>query len=59
MDVAASWRDLLFLHWPVPAAALRPLVPAELTIEEVGGTSWVQARRVGAGTFWYATSESA
>ena len=27
------WRSLLFLHWPVPVAALRPLVPAELTLD--------------------------
>jgi uncharacterized protein len=36
-----SWRDLLFLHWPVPAAALRPHVPPGLAIQEFGGTSWV------------------
>lgn len=36
-----SWRDLLFLHWPVPAAALRHLVPPELAVQEFGGTSWV------------------
>jgi uncharacterized protein len=36
-----SWRDLLFVHWPVPAAALRPLVPADLAIQEFDGTSWV------------------
>ena len=36
-----SWRDLLFAHWPVPAARLRPLVPPALEIQEVDGTSWV------------------
>ena len=36
-----TWHDLLFAHWPVPAADLRPLVPARLTIQEHGGTSWV------------------
>ena len=36
-----SWRDLLFLHWPVPAADLRRLVPPELTVQEFGGTSGV------------------
>src|SRR5688572_28968890 len=36
-----SWEDLLFAHWPVPAAVLRPLVPEELRIEEYDGTSWV------------------
>lgn len=36
-----SWHDLLFAHWPVPAADLRRLVPPELTIQEFDGTSWV------------------
>lgn len=36
-----SWRDLLFLHWPVPAAVLRPLVPSALEIQEFDGTSWI------------------
>lgn len=36
-----SWRDLLFLHWPVPASALQPLVPEGLRVQEFGGTSWV------------------
>jgi uncharacterized protein YqjF (DUF2071 family) len=36
-----SWCDLLFAHWPVPAAVLRPLVPRELEIQEFDGTSWI------------------
>lgn len=36
-----TWHDLLFLHWPVPAAALRALVPAALRIEEFGGSAWI------------------
>jgi uncharacterized protein len=36
-----TWHDLLFLHWPVPAAELRPLIPARLSIEEFSGTAWV------------------
>ena len=36
-----SWLDLLFLHWPVPAEALRPLVPEPLQVEEFDGTSWI------------------
>jgi len=36
-----SWCDLLFAHWPVPAAAVRPLVPPALDVQEFGGTSWV------------------
>jgi uncharacterized protein YqjF (DUF2071 family) len=36
-----SWRDLAFLHWPVPAATLRPLVPRQLSIQAFEGTAWV------------------
>jgi uncharacterized protein YqjF (DUF2071 family) len=36
-----SWHDLLFAHWPLPAAALRRLVPPALNIQEFDGTSWV------------------
>jgi uncharacterized protein len=36
-----SWLDLLFIHWPVPAASLRSLVPEPLQIQEFDGTSWV------------------
>src|SRR5581483_11580505 len=27
-----QWRDLLFLHWPMPVEVLRPLVPEPLAI---------------------------
>ncbi|MBP6440964.1 MAG: DUF2071 domain-containing protein [Caldilineaceae bacterium] len=36
-----SWCDLLFAHWPAPAAQLRALVPEPLQIQEFDGTSWV------------------
>lgn len=36
-----SWCDLLFAHWPVPASALRALVPPGVSIQEFDGTSWV------------------
>ena len=36
-----SWRDLLFLHWPVAAERLRPLVPSGLEVQEFDGTSWI------------------
>jgi len=36
-----SWCDLLFAHWPIPAALLRPLVPDALAIQEFDGTSWI------------------
>lgn len=35
-----NWYNLLFAHWPVPAADLRRLVPDGLTIQEYDGTSW-------------------
>ena len=37
------WRDLLFAHWPVPAAALRRLVPDCLDIDTHDGVAWVSA----------------
>lgn len=36
-----SWRDLLFAHWQVPAAVLKPLIPRELELDEFEGTSWI------------------
>lgn len=36
-----SWRDLLFMHWPVSIDELRPFVPEPLTIDTHNGTAWV------------------
>jgi uncharacterized protein YqjF (DUF2071 family) len=36
-----SWRDLLFAHWPLPSAVLRPFVPAGLELEEFDGVAWL------------------
>jgi uncharacterized protein YqjF (DUF2071 family) len=36
-----TWADLLFVHWRVPAAALRPLVPDELEVETFDGEAWL------------------
>jgi uncharacterized protein YqjF (DUF2071 family) len=36
-----SWRDLAFLHWPIAAEKLRPLVPQSLAIQEFDGSAWV------------------
>lgn len=36
-----SWHDLLLMHWPVPAPALRALVPAPLNIHKFHGVAWV------------------
>ncbi len=35
------WRDLLFAHWPVDAAAIRSLVPGSLEVETFEGRAWV------------------
>jgi uncharacterized protein YqjF (DUF2071 family) len=36
-----TWVDLAFLHWPVPADALRLLVPPGLEIDTFDGSAWV------------------
>jgi hypothetical protein len=36
-----TWSDLLFAHWPVSPAALRPLVPSGLEIDVYAGNAWV------------------
>lgn len=36
-----QWRDLLFAHWPVDTAALRPLIPAALDIDTHEGQAWL------------------
>jgi uncharacterized protein len=36
-----GWRDLLFMHWPVGADALRPLVPPGLSLDTFDGSAWL------------------
>jgi uncharacterized protein YqjF (DUF2071 family) len=36
-----TWSELLFMHWSVSAADLRPLVPAGLDIDTFEGRAWV------------------
>lgn len=36
-----TWHDLLFAHWPVPPAMLRPLIPDSLAVETFDGAAWV------------------
>jgi|SRR5829696_3401084 len=36
-----TWGKLLFLHWPVPAEQLRPLIPEPLAIDTFDSTAWV------------------
>jgi hypothetical protein len=35
------WHDLLFAHWPVDIAHLRPLVPPQLEIQSHSGSAWL------------------
>jgi len=39
--MAQRWHDLLFAHWPVPEAMLRPHVPAILSIDTFEGQGWL------------------
>ncbi|OUC07884.1 hypothetical protein RY27_12265 [Litorilinea aerophila] len=36
-----TWHDLLFAHWPLPAATVQALVPPPLTVETFVGMAWV------------------
>jgi uncharacterized protein len=36
-----TWNDLLFAHWPIPIEQLRPLVPAELSLDTFDARCWV------------------
>jgi len=39
--MAQTWHDLLFAHWPVPAATLRAHIPAQLEIDTFEGQAWL------------------
>ena len=50
-----TWSDLLFIHWRVPVSLLRPLVPAELSIDTYDGCAWlglVPFRMFGVRPWW-------
>lgn len=36
-----TWHDLLFMHWPVPVAALEPHIPTGLALDRFDGVAWV------------------
>jgi len=40
-SMGQTWQHLLFAHWRVPHDALRPHVPAGLTLEEHDGSAWI------------------
>ena len=35
------WHDLLFMHWPVPVDALRPLIPPTLHLDTYEKEAWL------------------
>ncbi len=35
------WGKLLFMHWPIDAELLRPLIPKRLTIDTFDGKAWI------------------
>lgn len=36
-----TWRDLLFLHWPVSTAKVQKLLPPSLTVDTFDGTAYI------------------
>jgi uncharacterized protein len=38
--MAQSWHDLLFAHWPVDVAVMRPLLPPQLQVDTFEGSAW-------------------
>jgi uncharacterized protein YqjF (DUF2071 family) len=36
-----NWGKLLFMHWPIEAEALRPLVPSAMEIDTFAGSAWI------------------
>ncbi|MBT2582682.1 DUF2071 domain-containing protein [Planococcus sp. ISL-109] len=39
--MAQTWRDLVFLHWPVSTEWLRPFIPQELEVDVFEGQAWL------------------
>ena len=36
-----TWGKLLFMHWPISAELLRPLIPQELEIDTFDDKAWI------------------
>src|SRR5712692_9134335 len=36
-----NWGKLLFMHWAIDADLLRPLIPAQLSIDTFDGQAWI------------------
>ena len=39
--MSMQWRDLLFMHWPIAATAIRRYVPQGLEIDKFDGVAWI------------------
>jgi uncharacterized protein YqjF (DUF2071 family) len=39
--ITQRWNDLLFAHWPVPPAAIAPLIPDGLHLDTIHGSAWI------------------
>ncbi len=39
--MAMRWHDLLFMHWPIDAALLRPHLPQRLSLDTFDGSAWI------------------
>src|SRR4051812_33956075 len=40
-SMTMCWRDLLFLHWPVPSGVIGALVPPGLAVDTFDGAAWI------------------
>jgi uncharacterized protein YqjF (DUF2071 family) len=40
-SLTMRWHDLLFLHWPVQAELIRPLIPEGLELDTFDGSAWI------------------
>jgi uncharacterized protein len=40
-SVTQRWNDLLFAHWPIPAASVAPLLPPGLVPDTFDGSAWI------------------
>jgi hypothetical protein len=35
------WHNLLFLHWPIPADVIKPMIPEGLELDTFDGSAWI------------------
>ncbi len=40
-SLTMRWHDVLFLHWPIRAPSIRPLIPTPLELETFEGQAWI------------------